>query len=50
MTDVKIYICSLAGKIAGEDKKEDFIDLVDDFCGICEYLDSALAADLHILL
>ena len=50
MTEIKISICSLAGKIAGGDKKEDFIDLVDDFCGIGEYLDSAQAADLHMFI
>ncbi|MFH2141546.1 MAG: hypothetical protein ABIJ97_03925 [Bacteroidota bacterium] len=50
MTSVKIIICSLAGKIAGGDSKEDFIDIVDDFCGIGEYLDAAKEADLHIAL
>lgn len=49
-TDVKIYICSLAGKMWGGEKKEDFIDLVDDLCGIGQYLDAALEADLHINL
>ncbi|MBU0488649.1 MAG: hypothetical protein KKD31_11940 [Bacteroidetes bacterium] len=48
MTNIKINICSLAGKLAGGEKKEDFIDLVDDFCGIGEYLDSAKEADIHI--
>ena len=50
MTEVKIHICSLAGKLAGGDKKEDFLDMVDDFCGIGEYIDSALETDLHISL
>jgi len=49
-TDVKIYICSLAGKLWGGEKKEDFIDLVDDMCGIGQYLDAAQQADLHINL
>ncbi|MEA1874905.1 MAG: hypothetical protein U9N51_10845 [Bacteroidota bacterium] len=47
-TDVKIYVCSLAGKMWGGEKKEDFIDIVDDLCGIGQYLDSAQEADLHI--
>jgi peroxiredoxin family protein len=47
-TDVKIYICSLAGKMWGGEKKEDFIDIVDDLCGIGQYLDAAQEADLHI--
>jgi peroxiredoxin family protein len=47
-TDVKIYICSLAGKMWGGEKKEDFIDIVDDICGIGQYLDAAQEADLHI--
>jgi peroxiredoxin family protein len=47
-TDVKIYICSLAGKMWGGEKKEDFIDMVDDICGIGQYLDAAQEADIHI--
>ena len=50
MTSVRVIICSLAGKIAGGEKKEDFIDLVDDFCGIGEYLDAAKDADIHVTL
>ncbi|PLW94012.1 MAG: hypothetical protein C0592_04395 [Marinilabiliales bacterium] len=47
-TDVKIYICSLAGKLWGGEKKEDFVDIVDGLCGIGQYLDAANEADLHI--
>ena len=47
-TNVKIYICSLAGKMWGGEKKEDFIDLVDDFTGIYQYVEAAQEADLHI--
>jgi len=50
MTEVKINICSLAGKLAGGDTKDDFINIVDEFCGIGEYIDSAMEADFHILL
>ena len=47
-TDIKIYICSLAGKMWGGEKKEDFIDIVDDLCGIGQYLDAIQEADFHI--
>jgi peroxiredoxin family protein len=47
-TDVKIYICSLAGKMWGGEKMEDFNHLVTGFCGIGQYLDAAKDADLHI--
>ncbi|MBN2681779.1 MAG: DsrE/DsrF/DrsH-like family protein [Bacteroidales bacterium] len=47
-TDVKIYICSLAGKLWGGEKKEDFIDIVDGLCGIGQYIDAAKEADIHI--
>ncbi len=50
MTNVKVYICSLAGKIWGGEKLEDFNDLVDDLCGIGEYLTSAEESDLHIFI
>ena len=50
MTNVKVHICSLAAKLVGGDKKEDFIDLVDDIAGIGEYITVASEADLNILL
>ncbi|MCK4408053.1 MAG: hypothetical protein KAV44_10290 [Bacteroidales bacterium] len=50
MTNVKIYICSLAGKIWGGEKLEDFNDLVDDICGIGEYLTSAEESDIHMFI
>ena len=49
-TEVKVYVCSLAGKLWGGEKTADFIDLVDDICGIGEYIDSAQNADLHIFI
>ncbi len=49
-TNIKVYVCSLAGRLWGGEKKEDFIDLVDDICGIGEYIDSAQNADLHIFI
>ncbi len=50
MTTVNILLCSLAGKIAGSDAKEDYIDLVDDICGIGEYIDSAGEADINLFI
>ena len=50
MTKVNVYMCSLAGKIAGGENKEDFIELVDDIVGIGEYLDEASAADVNLCL
>ena len=50
LTNVKIHICSLAGKMWGGEKMEDFIDLADDICGIGEYIDSAQNADVHLFI
>lgn len=50
LTNVKIYICSLAGKIWGGEKLDDFNDLVDDLCGIGEYLTAAEEADVHMFI
>jgi peroxiredoxin family protein len=50
LTNVKIYICSLAGKMWGGEKVDDFIDLVDDICGIGEYITSAEEADVHLFI
>jgi peroxiredoxin family protein len=49
-TEVKVYVCSLAGKIWGGEKTADFIDLVDDICGIGEYITAAEQADIHMLI
>lgn len=50
MTSVKVYMCSLAGKIVGGEKIEDFIDLVDDICGIGEYISSTQEADVNLFI
>ena len=50
LTNTKIFICSLAGKMWGGDKLEDFNSLVDGFTGIFQYVQAAQAADLHISL
>jgi peroxiredoxin family protein len=50
MGDVRIHICGLAGKIWGGEKMEDFVDIVDDICGIGEYIIKAEEADLHLFI
>ncbi len=50
ITDVKIHICGLAGKIWGGEKLDDFIDLADDICGIGAYLSSAEEADINLFI
>lgn len=50
LTNVKIHICGLAGKIWNGEKLEDFVDLADDICGIGEYITSAQEADVHLLI
>jgi peroxiredoxin family protein len=48
--NVKIHICGLAGKIWGGEKVEDFVEIVDDICGIGEYIVKAQEADLHMFI
>lgn len=50
LTDVKIHICGLAGKIWEGNTLDDFIDLADDIVGINEYITSAQEADMHMLI
>jgi len=50
ITDVRIHICGLAGKIWGGEKLEDFIDLADDIVGIGEYITAAQEADLNLFI
>jgi len=50
LTNVKIHICGLAGKIWGGEKLEDFVDIADDICGIGEYVTSAQEADVHLFI
>jgi peroxiredoxin family protein len=49
-TNVKIYICSLAGKMWKGDSLDQYIDIVDDFTGIFQYVEAAQSADLHMNL
>ncbi len=50
ITDVKIHICGLAGKVWGGEKLDDFIDLADDICGISAYITSAQEADVNLFI
>ncbi|MFO7933233.1 MAG: hypothetical protein R6U78_04035 [Bacteroidales bacterium] len=50
LTNVKIHVCGLAGKLWGGEKLEDFNELVDDICGIGEYITSAQEADVHLFI
>ena len=49
-TNVQVHVCSLAGKVWGGEKPEDFIDLVDDICGIGEYIDACQEADVNLFI
>jgi peroxiredoxin family protein len=50
LTNVKIHICGLAGKLWGGENLEDFADIADDICGINEYITSASEADIHLFI
>jgi peroxiredoxin family protein len=50
ITNVRIHICGLAGKIWGGEKLDDFIDLADDIVGIGEYITAATDADMHLFI
>ncbi len=50
LTNVKIHICGLAGKVWGGEKLDDFIDIADDICGIGAYIQSAEEADINLFI
>jgi peroxiredoxin family protein len=50
LTDVKIHICGLAGKVWGGEKLDDFVSLADDICGIGAYITSAQEADVNLFI
>jgi peroxiredoxin family protein len=50
MGDLKIHVCGTAGKIWGANKLEDFVDIVDDICGISEYVTSIEEADIQLFI
>ncbi len=50
LTNVKIYICGLAGKVWGGEKLDDFVDLADDIVGIGECITSMENSDIHLFI
>jgi len=50
LTNLKIHVCGLAGKIWGGEILEDFDDLMDDICGINEYITAAQEADINLFI
>lgn len=46
--NVHIHACGTAGKIWGAKELGDFVDLVDDICGVAEYISRAEEADVHL--
>lgn len=50
ISNVRIHICGLAGKVWGAEKIEDFVDFADDIVGINEYITAAQNADVHLLI
>ncbi len=50
ITNLKIHICGLAGKVWGGEKLDDFVDIADDICGIGEYISCAQEADINLFI
>ncbi len=50
ITNVKIHMCGLAGKVWGGNVLEDFVDIVDDIVGIGSYINSAAEADVSLFI
>ena len=50
LTNVRIHICGLAGKVWDGEKLEDFVDLADDIVGIGEYITAAQEADINLFI
>ncbi len=50
ITELKIHICGLAGKVWGGETLDDFIELADDICGIGAYITSAQEADVNLFI
>jgi len=48
--DVKIHVCGTAGKIWGANNLDDFVDIVDDICGISEYITSIVESDVQLFI
>jgi peroxiredoxin family protein len=47
--NLHIHACGTAGKIWGAKVLGDFVDLVDDICGVAEYITQAEEAGVHIV-
>jgi peroxiredoxin family protein len=50
ISEVKIHICGLAGKIWGAEKLDDFVGLADDICGIGAYITALQEADVNLFI
>ncbi len=50
ITNMKIHICGLAGKVWEGVKLDDFVDIADDIVGINEYITAAQNADIHLFI
>jgi len=50
LTDVRIHICGLAGKVWDGYELSDFVDITDDIVGINEYITAAEEADIHLFI
>jgi len=50
LANVKIHMCGLAGKVWGGTQLDDFVDIVDDICGIGAYIESAEEADVNLFI
>lgn len=50
VTDMKIHICGLAGKVWKGVVLEDFIDIADDICGIGAYITNTQEADVNLFI
>ena len=50
LTNVKIHICGLAGKVWGGEKLEDFNELADDIVGVVECITAMQESDVHLFI
>jgi peroxiredoxin family protein len=50
LTNVRVHICGLAGKVWGGEKREDFVDLVDDIVGIGECITAMEESDVSLFI
>lgn len=50
LTDVRIHVCGVAGKIWNASELDEFDEIVDDIVGISEYIKAAQVADFHLFI